>query len=461
MSFTDHPGPLRPHRSNPRYFADAAGRARLLVGAHTWANFQERGIEGATPDFDFPAYLDFLVSHGHNFLRLWVWEQAQWVQFSDEPIRFHPLPYRRVGPGAALDGAPKFDLDAFEPTYFERLRERVSAAAQRGIAVSVMLFQGFSVERKVRPGVTGGGDPWRGHPFHRDNNANGVDGDPERHGHGRAVHTLALPPITELQERYVRRVVESVGDLEPVTFEVCNEPHPESWDWQCHMLDTLRRCQPPGRGRPVGLGACFPHGTSNARLAQSDADWISPEHTASEPYKWSPPPVPAERPVLLDTDHLFGVGGDADWVWRAFFRGANPIVMDPYTDVRFGDTREDPGWQATRRALGAARRLSERVDLASLAPRPELASSDYCLSDGEACVLVYWPPPGHGLRRWRPGSWTLRVGLPGPPRAWRATWIDPETSESVASRGLAAGATTTRLRRPRARALILELTRPE
>jgi hypothetical protein len=148
-------------------------------------------------------------------------------------------------------------------------------------------------------------------------------------------------------------------------------------------------------------------------------------------------------------------------VWRAFFRGANPIVMDPYTDVRFGDTREDPGWQATRRALGAARRLSERVDLASLAPRPELASSDYCLSDGEACVLVYWPPPGHGLRRWRPGSWTLRVGLPGPPRAWRATWIDPETSESVASRGLAAGATTTRLRRPRARALILELTRPE
>jgi hypothetical protein len=31
-------GPLRVHPENPRYFADATGQARLLVGSHTWNN---------------------------------------------------------------------------------------------------------------------------------------------------------------------------------------------------------------------------------------------------------------------------------------------------------------------------------------------------------------------------------------------------------------------------------------
>jgi hypothetical protein len=44
-------GPLRIHPDNPRYFADSAGRTVWLTGSHTWANFQERGVEGQTPDF--------------------------------------------------------------------------------------------------------------------------------------------------------------------------------------------------------------------------------------------------------------------------------------------------------------------------------------------------------------------------------------------------------------------------
>ncbi|MBN2450924.1 MAG: hypothetical protein JXR77_11075, partial [Lentisphaeria bacterium] len=36
-------GPLRAHPDNPRYFADAGGRAVLLVGAHTWNNLVDMG----------------------------------------------------------------------------------------------------------------------------------------------------------------------------------------------------------------------------------------------------------------------------------------------------------------------------------------------------------------------------------------------------------------------------------
>lgn len=43
---------------------------------------------------------------------------------------------------AAADGVPAFDLSAFDPAYFDRLREHATAAAEAGIYVSVMCFEG-------------------------------------------------------------------------------------------------------------------------------------------------------------------------------------------------------------------------------------------------------------------------------------------------------------------------------
>ena len=65
-------GPLTVHAENPRYFSNPSGKVVYLTGSHTWACFQERGIEGKTPDFDYPAFLDFLTQHNHNFLRMWT-----------------------------------------------------------------------------------------------------------------------------------------------------------------------------------------------------------------------------------------------------------------------------------------------------------------------------------------------------------------------------------------------------
>ncbi len=52
-------GPLKIHPKNPRYVADHDGNAIFLTGSHTWAAFQERGVEGETPDFDYEEYLEF------------------------------------------------------------------------------------------------------------------------------------------------------------------------------------------------------------------------------------------------------------------------------------------------------------------------------------------------------------------------------------------------------------------
>src|SRR5262245_8264834 len=86
-------GPLRVLASNPRYFTDGSGRAVALAGAHTWSNFQDNGIGDPPPQFDYEAFLDFLVAQHLNFFRLWAWEQARWAPWiTADDYYFSPGP---------------------------------------------------------------------------------------------------------------------------------------------------------------------------------------------------------------------------------------------------------------------------------------------------------------------------------------------------------------------------------
>ena len=213
-------GPLRVHPDNPRYFTDGARtsrgtlRAVYLTGSHTWPNLIDRGPQDPPPPFDFDWYLDLLSRHGHNFIRLWGRHVAWYHDYGDGRVLFAaPLAWPRTGPGMALDGKPKFDLQKFEESYFQRLRSRVTAARDRGIYVSVMLFGGIYECR--------GG--WTGNPFNAQNNVNGIDGDPDRDGQGLETQTLQVPAVTRLQEAYLRKVIETVNDLDNVLYEISNE----------------------------------------------------------------------------------------------------------------------------------------------------------------------------------------------------------------------------------------------
>jgi hypothetical protein len=414
-------GPLDICPGNPRYLMNVAtGRPIYLTGSHTWATLQERAYP-ETPEFDFGGWLDFMEGHGHNFLRLWTWEHAAWMQFTERMIRYRPNPYLRTGPGEALDGLPRFDLTRFEPGFFARMRDRVEQARDRGIYVSVMLFQGFSVEKK------GGaddacGNPWHGHPFNRANNINGIDGDPDGDGQGRQVHTLDIPAITELQELYVRRVVDTVGGFDHVLFEIGNECVGESTDWQYHMIEFVRRCEAGAAMRhPVGMTFqyCARNPGTNADLFRSPADWVSPNAAAPDGYDYrdSPPPADGGKVVITDTDHYWGVPGDdgdpvRKWAWKSFLRGLNPIFMDPYRDARTGPEL-DRRWDPVRIAMGLTRRCAQDLDLARMVPHGELASSGYCLADPGRDYLVYLPEA-------RPLTVQLGEG------AYRCTWYEAD-----------------------------------
>src|SRR5215216_1409073 len=217
-------GPLIVSETNPRFFTiktenPADQKAIYLTGSHIWNNLQDGMGPGAdcgesTEQFDFEGYLKFLREHGHNFIRLWRWEQFKSQAAGGS---FHlcmsPQPWARTGPGTAKDGKPKFDLDLFDPAYFDRLRERVIAAGDMGIYVAVMLFDGWAIHLSPAP------DQIEGHPLHAANNINGAG--------ITSIVGYQVPPVDArvqaIQEAYIRKVVDTVQDLPNVLYEVANE----------------------------------------------------------------------------------------------------------------------------------------------------------------------------------------------------------------------------------------------
>jgi hypothetical protein len=405
---------------NPRYFADASGAPVYLTGSHNWADLVDVDTRYPPRPFDFEGYLGMLVRNGHTFIRLWTWEQPKLAEHSGIVHYADPLPWGRTGPGTANDGLPKFDLERFDPRYFERLRARTIAARARGIYVSIMLFEGWELQFSKSP------YNWHSHPFNRENNVNGIDGDADGDGKGVEVHTLEDPRVTALQERYVRKVVDTVYDLDNVMFEVANESGGYSTRWQYHIIEVIKRYEKSlDVEHPVGMTFQWIGGTNEA-LFDSSADWVS---TRRPSFIENPPAVHGRKVVLLDTDHLCGVCGDATFIRKAFFRGYNPIYMDPITgDGLFGVKGDVSQYEAVRSAMGETARLARQIDLSAMTPQPALFSTAYGLADRGTTYFGYQPKSG-------PFSVDLRTAKD----TFSARWIDPETGSTVPGRTVVGG----------------------
>jgi hypothetical protein len=408
-------GPLRVSAANPRYFADPTGRVVYLTGSHYWKNVQDDGPTNPPPVFDNKTYLDFLQQHNHNFTRLWLQEQARWSDEVSYSHWFSPTIYVRTGPGAAADGGLKFDLSKLNPAYFARLRQRVIDAGARGIYVSVMLFNGWSVETK--PGFANA-NPWLAHAFNSANNINGINGDPNGDNSGREIQTLAIPAVTALQEAYVRAVVDAVNDQDNVLYEISNESDPSGNGWQYHMINFVRAYEATKpKQHPIGMTIPWP-GT-NADVLSSPADWVSMNGDTADP-----PVADGTKVNLSDTDHLCGICGDVPWVWKSLTRGHNVLLMDGYDNSQgVSDPAyhpDDPKWEAIRRNMGYARSYAMRIDMSHAVPRSDLASTKYCLAVVGSEYLVFAPTGG-----------SFTVDLTSVSGTRTVEWFNPSSGETA------------------------------
>ena len=380
---------------------------------HTWCNFQDDvTTQKKDCNINYDDFLSVLEEYDHNFFRGWHWEDAH----------YSPLPFARTGPGNALDGKPKFDLTKYNQAYYDHMRKRITKAANRGIYCSVMLFQGWSIENK------GGGrtpNPWTYHPFNKANNINSVNGDPNSDGLGREIHTLASDgfgidlKVTAIQETYVKHTIDQLNDLDNIIWEISNETHPASYKWQYHMIDLIHRYEKTKPKQHIVWMNLYAKKPTNQLLFNSPADIISPDK--SGPNFRDPPPSKGDKVVILDTDHLWGVGTDGGFVWRSITRGYYPIFMDPLHNIGWYKKRwnpQDKKWVDMRKAMGCAAMYAQRMDLARARPSAEISSTRYCLVNPGNQYLIFKP---RGKEFWV----KLEAG------SYEYEWFNPQTFSVV------------------------------
>jgi hypothetical protein len=171
-----------------------------------------------------------------------------------------------------------------------------------------------------------------------------------------------------------------------------------------------------------------PRGTMDA-LLDSPADWISPGDDGGRfDFAGDPPAADGRKVSIADTDHIYGVGGDAAWVWKTFTRGHNPIYMDPL-GITKGFKVTDEQLEGARKAMGQTRRFAERMNLVAMKPVTDLASTKYCLANAGVEHLVFLPYGGDVTVDLTPATGEMSV-----------EWFDPEHDKTVTAESVAGGA---------------------
>ncbi|MCC7358916.1 MAG: cellulase family glycosylhydrolase [Anaerolineales bacterium] len=197
---------LRLHPSNPKLF-DYHGRPLVLLTAT-----EHYGAVMNRP-FQFERYLADLAARGLTLTRLFALFRE--LQSPINPYSTckpetpdYLAPFRRTGPGRALDLEPKYDLDQPNPEYFERLHRFLTLAQDYGVIVELVLLSNTYL-----PAV------WELNPLHSHNNVNGLEDAPwpdymsRRH-----------PARFARQGAHVRRLVTETNGYDNLIYEICNEP---------------------------------------------------------------------------------------------------------------------------------------------------------------------------------------------------------------------------------------------
>jgi hypothetical protein len=197
---------IRIHPENPRYFLFRGKPLVLVTSSEHYGSVINR-------PFDFVKYLDDAAAHKMTLTRTFLlFRELQSARNPSSPCKpdspDYIAPFPRTGPGKALDGEPVYDLDQWNPEYFNRLHRYLDAASQRGIVVELTLFSN-----------TYGEQVWALNPFRAENNKQHLEklDWPE-------YLSLKDPELVRRQSAYARKIIDETSGYDNVYYELCNEP---------------------------------------------------------------------------------------------------------------------------------------------------------------------------------------------------------------------------------------------
>src|SRR5262245_28670869 len=385
---------------------------RLLMNGSTWY------LAGYTPGLSllidqanpvtsrYQSLMDKMAGNGINSFRNWF--------TAGQPFGNTSVPYQRTGPGLAADGRPRFDLTRFNQAHFDYFRQVVEYARARGIVVQLSLFDFWHGSEWV---ITTNGDPQREwglkHDFYvSGNNINNL------HVNNESQWLNTNHPVFQYQKALVAKVIDTLGDLPNIIWEVCNEAFPENigFPWQIALANYITSYE---QSKGLTAHMVMPRDTLNHENTPGyelypDVRVIHSDMMSA--YSWN-------RPLIANNDssaevytpgyrrqEAWGVltaGGHLDFFHFAMLRQSTLDSQDVTDGMRY------VGY--TRKFLNGL-----NVNLTGMSPSDYLVTNGWCYARNGDEYIVYLMSGGSTT------VWNL-------PALHTATWFNPRNGVQSAA----------------------------
>lgn len=349
----------------------------------------------------YRTFIDLLAENRINYFRN-VFNMGQ-------PYGEAMVVYQRTGPGLAADGRPKLDLTFFNQDYFDYWRKVIEYAGSKGIIVQLVIFDSW---HNKRPVVWTNEDELEWgmiYDFYNGaNNINGINAASRRDWHN------PNHPVFLHQKALIREVVDQLGDLPNIVYEISNENYYNE-DWELQLADYLTEYEAAqGFARHLVMPRDLPN-HDQAGGKGNEPETVYREIAAN---------YSLHRPLIADNDG----GGSVDPAGRRKKAWITLTAGGHISYFHGGMYREDVLTSEDARLgmkyIGLTRKFLEdyQVDLAGMQPCEDLVSAAYCLGLPGEAYIIYLEQGGP-------------VQVSDLPPAFWAVWFNPRDGSSHAAEG--------------------------
>ena len=216
--------PVALHPENPHYFIYKGKPLVLVTSAEHYGAVLNL-------DFDFEKYLRTMHAEGMNYTRIFTGSYVEIPgSFNIGNNTLAPAvgsfitPWQRVNEPGLYKGENKFDLNSWNPAYFDRLKRFMTLAQELDIIVEVTLFCSTYTDAS-----------WERHPFNPGNNINNLTVGLNR----KKSNTPESGNLFGYQKKLVEKLVSELNVFDNMFFEIQNEPWADDPQKAMRLLRTL------------------------------------------------------------------------------------------------------------------------------------------------------------------------------------------------------------------------------
>lgn len=430
--------PLALHPDNPHYFRFRGKPAVLVTSAEHYGAVLNR-------DFDSAKYLDELKAHGLNLTRTFTGvycENAKAFGITRNTLAPEAgkllCPWPRAAVAGYAGGGNKFDLTKWDAAYFDRLKDFVAKAGERGVVVELVLFCPFYEDAM-----------WALSPMNAANNVNGVGGVARTAAYDRAKNG----GLQAVQEAVVTKLVTELNGYDNLYFEVCNEPYfgGVTDDWERRIVDVI-----------VAAEKSLPHKHLISRNVANGSKKVVNPHPAVSVFNFHYVSPPDAVKVNYGLNKVVGANesgfkgtGDAYYraeAWDFLLAGG---ALFNHLDYSFAVGHEDgsfayppatPGGgnRGFRKQMGVLKAFVEGFDFVRMKPDAALVTGGLP-PKGRVRALA---EPGKQYAVYFAGGPAAKPTLALPAGAYRAEWVDPLTGEVLKAETVTAAGPATEVVSP-------------